>query len=318
MSFCADRPALSAQLAWCSSRFFSWTQALLVGVGASLLCFSSSATAAETIVVRFKDAEITIDTSEIAKFANTGFLPEQLAQFLNTHRQIPEDIRTVLTDRIKISSKFVEKNIDSSVGQFALLKLDELIQNSSVREDLESLKAAILKEVNRTGSISLLGLIEAYPTPTIHLNLTGLEAAYEDARHFLEDIEPALAVAKAFLQDIVCDCETQTATGSESRLQGGKVAGTSHAATGCSDSAAKTVAAGASLSGSDASGEGDRTHPDSAGLAVLSEELLAGRAAIAPNPLVIAPLETAPLETEALDPASRPGTATESLSWSPQ
>jgi|GEM_PF-3095702 len=217
MPFRTNRQTLLSKIVRRASEILPFMSLLIVGAGASLLCLSNGARAADKLVVQFKDAEITITTREIADFARTGSLPERLQEFLNTHSQVPEDIRRVLTDRIKISRKFVEKNIDSSIGQFALLKIDELIQNSSVREDLESLEAAILKEVDKTGGISLLGLIEAYPVPAIRLNLTGLENAYEDVRHFLEDIEPALAVAKSFLQDIVCDCETQTANVSGSR-----------------------------------------------------------------------------------------------------
>ena len=192
-------------------RSASVLSALVLGMGASMLCLGNRAHAAEQIVVRFKQAEVTVSTREIAEFVDTGFLPNQLQDFLNEHKQVPADLREVLTERIKVDRKFVEKALDSSIGRFALLKLDELIQNSSVQEDLESLQAAIEEEVEELGSISLLGLIEAYPTPVIRLNLSGLESAYADAKHFIEDIEPALGVAKAFLQDIVCECETETA-----------------------------------------------------------------------------------------------------------
>ena len=217
-------------------RFFSRStlalSGLVLGMGISTLGLSSRVNAAELLVVRFKQEEVTITTREIAEFVDTGFLPVQLQEFLDEHKQVPEDLRQVLTDRIKIDRKFVDKALDSSIGRFALLKLDELIQNSSVQEDLESLKTAIVEEVDELGSISLLGLIEAYPTPTIRLNLSGLETAYADAKHFIEDIEPALAVAKAFLQDIVCECETETAN-----AEGGTLVGASSqkTAAGCAD-----------------------------------------------------------------------------------
>ena len=201
---------LKATLSQKFSKALFLGQALLLGTGASLL-LNSSATATEIVDLKYKDVEISISTVELKSFAETGIIPDVLQKFLQTTQQVPEFLSNLLTKEIRISPQFINNVLDSSTGEFILLKLDETINTSSSGRDLEAIKSAVVAAYNDNNSISVMELLEKYPIRQIQIDLTSLEGAYNQAKNFVEQVLPALEVAKAFLQDVICECETSEA-----------------------------------------------------------------------------------------------------------
>lgn len=190
------------------NRVFTISQALLLGTTATLL-FNSTANATDVIDLKYKSTEVSIKTKELSRFADTGEIPPRLQKFLNDTEQVPEFLSSLLKKEIYISRRFVNDVLDSTTGQFFLLKLNQAINTSSSPEDLEALKQTIVRAYNNNRKISLLELLEKYPQRRLKVELTNLEGTYNEASNFTEKILPAWEVATSFLDDVVCDCETK-------------------------------------------------------------------------------------------------------------
>jgi hypothetical protein len=186
---------------------------MLLTSGVSLLT-TGNAQAVETIQFRYDGSDpavpnqVEISLGEIRTFVQTGELPQQVREFFNTNRQDPAPIRQVLTEQIQVPSNLRENFVDSAVGRFVVSQLEEFVQGADVAP---SLQTAIRQSIQDDRNISLLELIENYPTPAVTLNITGLVQTYNDVSSFVGRVLPALEVAREFLQDIVCDCESPTA-----------------------------------------------------------------------------------------------------------
>lgn len=186
-------------------------QSLLLGLGATL-CFSAGAQAAETITIRYLDDTITVPVSNLETYARTGEAQTpEVREFFERHSELGQIVQDALTTQIYISEAFLQDTLNSSVGEFVLVKLNELIGSPSWREDLQPLRTALLDAYQDDNSFSILEVIQDLPDEDINLNLSGLEPVYRDVRAFVERIYPALEVAKDFLQDLVCDCQTTPA-----------------------------------------------------------------------------------------------------------
>lgn len=187
-------------------RAFSFSQALLLGTAASLL-MKTNANATSVIDIKYKDTEISLKTKELKKFADTGEIPPKLQQFFNDTEQVPEFLSGLLTQEIYISRSLIDDVLESTTGEFFLLKLNQTIDSSASAEDLEAIKKTVVKAYKDDQELSLLELLSEYPKPRLTVDLTGLEGTYNDASLFAEKILPAWEVAKSFVADIVCDCE---------------------------------------------------------------------------------------------------------------
>ncbi len=187
-------------------RAFSFSQALLLGTAASLL-MKTNANATSVIDIKYKETEISLKTKELKKFADTGEIPPKLQQFFNDTEQVPEFLSGLLTQEIYISRSLIDDVLESTTGEFFLLKLNQTIDSSASAEDLEAINKTVVKAYKDDQELSILELLSEYPKPRLTVDLTGLEGTYNDASLFAEKILPAWEVAKSFVADIVCDCE---------------------------------------------------------------------------------------------------------------
>ena len=189
-------------------RFFTFSPIVLLSM-ATVLLFNGSANATDIVDLKYKDTEISIRTKELKKFAKTGEIPPRLQEFLDDTEQVPDYLSGLLTKEIRISRSLINDILDSSTGQFFLLKLNQTINSSSSAEDLEAVKKTVIKAYNNDRGISALELLEKYPQRRLKVDLTNLEGAYNDASTFTDKVIPAWEIAKSFLEDVVCDCEVK-------------------------------------------------------------------------------------------------------------
>ena len=185
---------------------FSCFPSLLLGTFAGLL-ISTNANATRIIDITYKEIEVSIKTKELKKFAKTGEIPSELQQFFDDTQEVPEFLSNLLNEEIYISRSLVEDILNSTTGEFLLLKLDQAIDSSANRSDLEAVKKAILKSYNNDRRVSIIELISKYPKRRIEIDLTSLEGSFNDVNQLIEQIIPIWEVAKSILEDVVCDCE---------------------------------------------------------------------------------------------------------------
>ena len=174
-------------------------QAWMLGMGISLL-WSGSAIAAETVTFKYNELEFGVSTPELRVFAETGEITSPLIRMAS--RQYPEiadKARLVLNQSVALDGK-VEKEIGSSIiGAAVLEQLDQLLDDATGQNNVEPIQAAILSAYEDDQMVSLVEIIEEYPTDDIIVNLSNLEQVYSEALAVIERVQPALGV----LQDVL-------------------------------------------------------------------------------------------------------------------
>ena len=187
---------------------FSYFSSLLLGTVTSLL-INTNANATKIIDITYKETALSIKTTELKKFAKTGEIPPELQQFFDDTQEVPEFLSNLLNEEIYINRSLVEDILNSTTGEFLLLKLDQAVDSSANRSDLEAVKQAILNSYNDDRRVSIIELLSEYPKRRIEIDLTGLEDSFNDVNQLVEKIIPIWEVAKSFLEDVVCDCEQE-------------------------------------------------------------------------------------------------------------
>ena len=190
------------------SQFISLSQILILSAGATL-ALSSRANATELVTLQYKDRSALVTINDLSVFARSGVIPQSIQDLFDTTNDISSDISSILNKELKISPQFINSFIDSSIGDFILGGLDDVINNSSSSRDLTNVRSTLVAAYEDDNRVSLIELIERYPQKQVQVNVTSLEKTYNTVSSIVEDVLPALEVAKTYVQDSVCSCEEQ-------------------------------------------------------------------------------------------------------------
>ncbi len=234
--FVTVRPGFTHRL----SKLGRLSKSVLMGAGVGVFGMVGSASAAETVLLRFDETQVTVSIQEIEEFAGSGTISGDLQEFFQKYPEIQEEAQTILDQQITVTEAFIERTLSGSTGEFVLIQLRKLLSNPSGDSNIESLRTTLIDAYEDDNRFSVLELLQKYPEEEIYVDLRGLQQVYGDVVTFVERIQPILETAREYLQDLVCDCPTPTASG------GGGTASVSVKAADCtptSSTAASSTAA---------------------------------------------------------------------------
>jgi hypothetical protein len=220
---------LKQTLAWARSdenRFFPWhipqfwqrlvrqgRISAILGAGVGVLSWSGTAIAAETVILKYREAELAVPMTELEAFADSGTMSADLQTFFQA---IPVDaaldaerVRQFLTAGSLINFASIEAG-RSFVGEFPLLQLDKVMGPFLRQENLQPLSQAIATASEDHDPVTVLHILAAYPDPTIYFDLASYEGVLSDTTIFVERIMPILQIIEQLLPELVCDCEASS------------------------------------------------------------------------------------------------------------
>lgn len=163
-------------------RFLSLGRTLVLVATAGILLFSSSALAADRVVLKYRIFSQSISVKELSTFTETGELSNSLRINLALARQDPKAIRRYLTDPVRVNAVFLDRVLNSPVGNFILDQISQVIHTPSRRADRQALRGALVLSASRDNTITLIETIQNYPTSQLEVEGDRLESAYLQLR----------------------------------------------------------------------------------------------------------------------------------------
>ena len=199
-------------------RLFGLLQAslLLFTVGAGLSIKPNEVLASEEIVLTYSFLDQPVLVKDLETFVETGKVPTSLRLLIGIAKVDPEDVRQALTKEVSLSSLFLYKVLRTLPGEYALFQAGQVIhpRYKPNRALIPALRGTLIVSTSDDGKISLLEFFQKYPTKQMYIDGRLLAKTAGDVFGFLnrteEALEVPLAIAKDFLEDIVCDCEGTT------------------------------------------------------------------------------------------------------------
>lgn len=142
------------------------------GLAASLgiLLFSTSATAAEQVVLKYRILRQSVSVSELTTFAQTGELSPTLQSYLKMARRNPEQVRQILTRQVKVDPILLERALNSQIGEAILDQVGQVIHTPDEQANREALRSALVISAQGDGKITLIEALKNYPTSSVHLD----------------------------------------------------------------------------------------------------------------------------------------------------
>lgn len=210
------------------------SKSLLLGVGAGIFGLMGSASAAETILLRFEETQVSVPIRDVEAFAESGAVTGALQEFFQKYPEIQSETQEILDRKITVTEAFIQRTLSGSTGEFVLIQLRKLLSNPSDDSDIESLRSTLIDAYEDDNRFSVLELLQKYPEEEIYVDVRGLQQVYGDVVAFVERIQPILETAREYLQDLVCDCPTPAASG------GGSTSSTATKSANCVPAAVTT------------------------------------------------------------------------------
>ncbi|AFY54992.1 putative dienelactone hydrolase [Rivularia sp. PCC 7116] len=128
-----------------------------------------SASAAQTITIRFGPYEQLVKISDLEEFANTGKLPLSLQGLSPV---LPRGMRGLLQKRLEIdpqaADNFTDELQKTSFGRQFISSLRTALPGSSI----ESVQGAISLALRQVNGLSVVGFLQAYPQDNVTIDAT--------------------------------------------------------------------------------------------------------------------------------------------------
>lgn len=164
---------------------------LILMSSVSILLYSTSAVAAERVVLKYRIFSESIPVKELTTFAQTGELSSSLRIKLALARQDPKAFRQYLTEPVSVNPIFLDRVLNSRIGDFLLDQVSQAVHTPSGQANRQALRAALVLSASGDSKITLLETIQNYPTAVVLVEGDRLESAYVQLRRLegrLEDL----------------------------------------------------------------------------------------------------------------------------------
>jgi hypothetical protein len=157
--------------------------------------------AAERVVLRYGVLEAAVSVDELATFAETGEQSRRLRRYLRLSGQDPETVRQTLNREVEVDVVVLDRVLNSFVGEYALDQLGKVIHTRSGRANRQAMRSALVLSASDDGKVSLIEVMQNYPTSDIMVDGKQLLSAYEtiaDLSGRVRDVLERLNVLSGF------------------------------------------------------------------------------------------------------------------------
>jgi len=153
-------------------RHSGWWALLLGTVGA--LMQISSAGAAEQLIVKYGAFQASLAVSDLEILANTGEAPSSVGFYLELAGLTPSQFRSMLTTEFDVSHHVLDKMLNTEGGEYLLSEVTQVIHTPSQQANVQALRSSLVLSASDDQRVSLLELLQKYPTTQIHVDAVNL------------------------------------------------------------------------------------------------------------------------------------------------
>ncbi|WP_339381442.1 alpha/beta hydrolase [Brasilonema bromeliae] len=155
--------------------------------------YSNSAIAAEKIVLKYGIFRESVSVEKLTKFAETGEVSPMLNLLLNQARQDPQTVRNVLTKEVNASPVVLDRLLNNPIGEFLVDQIGQTIHTPSSEANPQALRSALVLSANKDNKVSLIEIIQNYPTQEVYVEGERLVRTYDQLSLLAERLQNLLS-----------------------------------------------------------------------------------------------------------------------------
>lgn len=174
--------------------FLSLPCSLVLVAITGILLLDTNAIATEQVVLKYGIFSESLAVKDLTTFAQTGELSSSLRINFALARLNPKLIRQVLTEPVNVDLILLDRVLNSPIGNLLLDEISQTIHTPSRRADRQALRSALILSASRDRQVTLLEVIENYPTSEVEVEGERLVPAYRLLRRLAGTLEDFLKI----------------------------------------------------------------------------------------------------------------------------
>lgn len=128
------------------------------------------ARAAEQMVVTYGAFTASFAIADLEMLATTGEVPESMDFYLGLANLPPEQLQAILNTEISITHALLDDLLNSEGGEYMLSELTQVVHTPSQQANIQALRSAFVLSASDDQRISLLEILQNYPTQQVYVN----------------------------------------------------------------------------------------------------------------------------------------------------
>ena len=151
-------------------KWFHKTRIAILITGLAICLNPSRTFAAEKIIFTYGAITESVSLKELQDFAYQGKTSASLDFLLNYSKQNPLLMRRILKQEFPADTKLIYKLFNTVPGESLLSQTGNVVSSKSKRADVTALRGTLIASASNDNMISLIELLENYPTQQVYIN----------------------------------------------------------------------------------------------------------------------------------------------------
>lgn len=174
-----------------SANFFTRAFSLTIAT-ISVLLLAPKTQAADQVVFRYGIFRQRLAVPELTDFAETGETSPVLGRYLKRANSDPASVRQVLTQPIDINRNLLDQALNNPAADRLLDELGKMIQTPNNNGNREALRTALMRSTEQDNRLTLMEVVQNYPTGEIHLDVKRAIKTYNQLAEYQEPLRQAI------------------------------------------------------------------------------------------------------------------------------
>jgi hypothetical protein len=128
--------------------------------------------------MRYGPFQRSASVEELTHFVETGETTRQLRAYFRMSGQDPEQFRQLLSQEVDVDVVTLDRLLNNPVGDVLLDQMGRFVHTPSGDTNREAMRSALVLSASNGNRISLLEVMQNYPTRQIHINGNEALSAY--------------------------------------------------------------------------------------------------------------------------------------------
>ncbi|MGB0561002.1 MAG: alpha/beta hydrolase [Spirulinaceae cyanobacterium] len=126
--------------------------------------------AAEEVVITYGFLQQSIPVDDLADFAETGEQSFTIGLLVGASGQDPDTIRDVLNREVPLKHTLASRVLNTPPGEAALRQVGTVVHHNAEEGREESLRAAIVASAEDDDKVTLIEVLQNYPTDSMYVD----------------------------------------------------------------------------------------------------------------------------------------------------
>lgn len=177
---------------------------LVLFVASLVIAISSHrVAAAEKITFRYGIATHSVSYADLETFAKTGKMSPSLKFLFKFSEQDPRVVRWILTQQFPADVKIISDVLNSAPGEYILDRTTSAVATRSDRANAKALRGALITSASDDRRISLLEVLDNYPTHQVYVDGKLLSQMRRNFLNFVVEAEKYIKIPTEIIQDFL-------------------------------------------------------------------------------------------------------------------